>query len=84
MKSFSQEVFKIVKKIPRGKTLSYSDVAYKAGFPGAARAVGNLLRQNTDIIIPCHRVIRADGKLGFYNGLLGKTKQEILKDEGFL
>lgn len=64
---FSQRVYAIVKKIPEGKTVSYKEVAALAGSPNAFRAVGNILNKNFDPSIPCHRVIRSDGKTGGYN-----------------
>jgi methylated-DNA-[protein]-cysteine S-methyltransferase len=64
---FSNKVYAVVRKIPKGETLTYGQVAKLAGRPGAARAVGNILSKNYDPNIPCHRVIRADGKLGGYN-----------------
>lgn len=80
MKTFKQKVFEIVGKIPRGKTLTYLEVAKKAGSPKASRAVGNILHTNHDPKIPCHRVIRSDGKLGGYNrGINLKIKR--LKEE---
>lgn len=66
-RSFAESVHDVVRQIPSGRTMSYGDVAKRAGYPGAARAVGTLLSKNFDPSIPCHRVIRADGKLGHYN-----------------
>lgn len=81
--SFKDKVFKIVAKIPKGKTLSYKEVAQKAGRPKACRAVGNILNKNFDPSIPCHRVIKSSGKIGGYNR--GENqKMEILKSEGVL
>lgn len=65
--SFSGKVFSVVAKIPRGKTLTYKEVAARAGNPRAYRAVGNILNKNYDPKIPCHRVVRSDGKTGGYN-----------------
>jgi O-6-methylguanine DNA methyltransferase len=79
--SFRSQVFEVVRKIPRGKTLTYKQVAEKAGNSKAYRAVGNVLNKNFDPEIPCHRVIRSDGKLGGYNRGMEK-KKEILKKEG--
>lgn len=81
---FKQQVYAIVKKIPKGKVMTYGEVAKKIGKPGAARAVGTVLSKNYDPLIPCHRVIRANGKIGNYNrgGVEGKTA--ILKKEGYL
>jgi methylated-DNA-[protein]-cysteine S-methyltransferase len=61
--------------------MTYGQVAAAAGRPGAARAVGNIMANNKDKSIPCHRVIRADGKLGAYNGLQGASKRELLRRE---
>ena len=83
MSFFSDEVYKIVKRIPRGQVLTYKQVARAAGRPLAYRAVGNVLNKNHDKTIPCHRVIRSDGKTGGYNGG-SKLKQTILKNEGYL
>ena len=67
MKSFTEKVFEVVRKIPAGETFTYKKVAKLAGSPRAYRAVGNILNTNYDPAIPCHRVIRADGKTGGYN-----------------
>lgn len=80
-KTFREAVLEIVEKIPRGKTLTYKEVAEKAGSPRAYRAVGNILHANRDPKIPCHRVVRSDGTLGGYNRGADK-KAKILKDEG--
>jgi len=85
--SFKELVLRVVKDIPKGKTLSYKEVALRAGSPGAARAVGMIMSHNTDKTIPCHRVIRSDGKIGGYNGLRGGTtgqeaKRKLLESEG--
>ncbi|MFA5842022.1 MAG: MGMT family protein [Candidatus Paceibacterota bacterium] len=78
---FKEKVYSIVAKIPRGETLTYKEVAQKAGKPGAYRAVGNILNKNYDPKIPCHRVVRSDGKIGDYNRGM-KLKLELLKKEG--
>lgn len=80
---FTDKVREVVKKIPSGKTLTYKDVAGKAGNPLAYRAVGNVLNKNYDKNIPCHRVIRSDGKAGGYNRG-SKLKIFLLKKEGAL
>lgn len=76
MASFKEKVFAVVKKISRGQTLTYKEVASRAGSPRAYRAVGNILRTNYDPAIPCHRVIRSDGTPGGYNR--GKIKKQLL------
>src|ERR1700746_1032525 len=59
---FSDRVRAVVKKIPKGKTMTYKQVATKAGNPKAARAVGMIMLHNFDSKIPCHRVVRGDRK----------------------
>ena len=83
MKKFSEKVYEVVKKIPKGKVLTYKEVAKRAGNPNASRAIGNILHKNHNPEIPCHRVIRSDGNLGRYNKGAEK-KREILRKEGWL
>lgn len=80
-KSFSDRVYSVVKNIPKGKVFTYKQVATMAGSPRAFRAVGNILNKNYDPSIPCHRVIRSDGKIGGYNRGQ-ENKIIILKSEG--
>lgn len=82
-KTFTEKVYEVVKKIPEGKTLSYKEVAKKAGSEKAFRAVGNILNKNYDPSIPCHRVIKTNGQLGGYNRGSANKKKILLK-EGFL
>ena len=77
---FRNRVEAVVRKIPKGKTMTYSEVAFAAGHPRAARAVGAIMRTNCDTSVPCHRVVAKNG-LGGYNGLQGE-KRELLKSEG--
>lgn len=79
--SFSQKVWEVVCAIPKGQVLTYGEVASRAGFFGAARAVGTLMKKNFDDTRPCHRVIRSDGMLGQYNRG-ARTKERILRAEG--
>jgi len=82
MPIFKEKVYAIVKKIPKGKVLTYKEVARRVGKPRAYRAVGNILNKNTDPKVPCHRVIRSDGKIGGYrDGNSAKIK--MLKKEGY-
>ena len=81
MKTFTEKVYEVVGKIPRGKVLTYKEVAKLAGNKKASRAVGNILNKNYNPKIPCHRVLRSDGKIGGYNRGVEK-KKEILKSEG--
>jgi len=80
---FQKRVYKIVKKIPPGQVLTYKQIAIKLGNARLARAVGNALNKNKNIHIPCHRVIKNDGKIGGYRDGVEK-KRELLKKEGYL
>ena len=84
MKKFADKVRDVVRKIPKGKTMTYKQVAAKAGNPNAARAVGAIMRTNFDDSIPCHRVVKSDGTFGSYNRGGTLRKQQILKQEGAL
>ena len=81
--SFAARVRAVVRQIPKGKTLPYMEVARCAGSPGAARAVGTVMKNNYDSTVPCHRVIRADGSLGGYNRGEAR-KRQLLREEGAL
>ena len=62
--TFRERVFEAVKLIPRGKVATYGDIAAVIGVSGGARAVGNALHTNTNgDIVPCHRVVAANGRL---------------------
>ena len=83
--TFADKVRNVVRNIPKGKTMTYKEVATRAGNSKAARAVGAIMRTNRDPEdIPCHRVVRSDGGLGGY--AMGGTlrKQAILRREGAL
>ena len=83
---FQLKVWKLLKKIPPGKVITYKEIAVFLNMPNAARAVANACSKNPfPPSIPCHRVIRSDGKLGGYSGPGGlKTKKKLLKKEGYL
>lgn len=83
-KDFAEKVRDIVRKIPKGKTMTYGTVAKLAGSPGAARAVGTIMAANYDLTVPCHRVIRSDGKIGEYNRGGPAAKRALLVKEGAL
>jgi O-6-methylguanine DNA methyltransferase len=84
MIDFKKKVFDVVRRIPKGRVLTYAQVAKKAGSPRAFRAVGSMLKKNFDPAIPCHRVVRSDGTLGNYNRGGSKQKRCILLREGVL
>ncbi|MBI1908109.1 MGMT family protein [Candidatus Uhrbacteria bacterium] len=79
--SFRDAVYTVVTQIPEGSVLTYKEVAARAGRPRAYRAVGNILNKNYDPAIPCHRVIRSDGKTGGYNRG-AEAKVARLRSEG--
>lgn len=81
MGKFSEKVYRVVQKIPKGETLTYKQVAERAGSPKAFRAVGNILNKNYDPSVPCHRVVRSNNVPGGYNR--GKeNKVNLLRAEG--
>ena len=84
MKTFTEKVYEVVKKIPKGKVLTYKEVARRAGNEKASRAVGNILNKNHNPKVPCHRVIRSDGKLGGYNKGVESKRKILLKEGIFL
>jgi len=79
--NFSDTVRAVVREIPKGTTLSYTEVARLAGNERAARAVARIMSRNYDPTVPCHRVIRADGSLGGYNRGGTTMKKKILYHE---
>ncbi len=81
-RTFTERVRDIVRKIPKGKSMTYKEVAAKAGNPRAARAVGAIMRSNYNRDIPCHRVVKSDGSLGSYNRGGTLRKRQLLKSEG--
>ena len=84
--NFQRTVWKEISKIPYGETRTYKDLAIAIGKPNSSRAVANACGKNPyPVIIPCHRVIRSDGKLGGYSGVGGiKRKQKLLDMESNL
>jgi methylated-DNA-[protein]-cysteine S-methyltransferase len=76
------EVYNILLKIPAGKVSTYGDIAKALGYPKAARLVGQILHENPNpVIVPCHRVIHSDGRLGGY-AYGSERKRELLENEG--
>ncbi len=82
MSDFKDKVRDVVRAIPKGSTLSYQEVAKRAGKPKAARAVANIMANNFLKDVPCHRVIRSDGKAGGYNRGGESVKRRLLQEEG--
>jgi len=81
IKSFADRVRDVVRKIQKGITLPYIEVARRAGNPNAAHAVGSIMKNNYDPSVPCHRVIRTDGSLGGYNRGGATVKKRLLQKE---
>ncbi len=79
---FSRRVYAVVAKIPKGKTMTYKEVSTEAGNPNAARAVGMLMSRNFNESVPCHRVVRSDGRESGYNRGGWARKLKRLKEEG--
>ncbi len=79
---FTRKVLEATATIPFGETVSYGDIAKMIGMPGATQAVGNALGANpVPIVIPCHRVIRSDGSMGWFTGG-PNIKRALLRLEG--
>ena len=81
---FQIKVWNAISKIPKGKVKTYKELARSIRKPKASRAVANACGKNPfPMKIPCHRVIRSDGRLGGYSGKGGiKTKSKLLRNEG--
>jgi methylated-DNA-[protein]-cysteine S-methyltransferase len=82
--SFDRRVYEVARTIPPGAILSYGDIAARLGAPGEARAVGQALGQNPfPLVVPCHRVLAAGGKVGGFSAHGGiATKLRLLSIEG--
>jgi O-6-methylguanine DNA methyltransferase len=82
--AFDQKVWTACAQIPAGETRTYQWIARKIGSPRSSRAVGSALGRNPFApTIPCHRVVRSDGKMGGYSGRGGiQTKIKLLQKEG--
>lgn len=79
---FERRVLETLRKVPFGEVVSYGELARRAGSPGAARAVGGVMRKNVlPLFIPCHRVTASDGTIGGFTGGLEK-KRWLLRREG--
>ena len=78
---FTRRVLHVLRRIPAGRVVTYGDVARLAGRPGAARAVGQIMRRADEPGLPYHRVIAAGGRLGGF-GRLPQMKADLLTAEG--
>jgi methylated-DNA-[protein]-cysteine S-methyltransferase len=82
--SFQERVWREIARVPYGETISYGELAKRAGAPGQARAAGAATGRNpVGVVIPCHRIVGADGSLTGYAGGLDR-KQQLLELEGVL
>lgn len=80
---FAQRILRVLRRIPVGRVATYGDVAALAGRPGAARAVGNLMRTSRMPGLPYHRVVAAGGRIGGY-GSNPELKVALLRAEGLV
>lgn len=82
--AFTEQIYALARRIPKGKVATYGQLAALAGNPRAARAVGAAMRSNPDIPkTPCHRVVASDGSLTGYSAGQGvSTKRKMLMSEG--
>jgi methylated-DNA-[protein]-cysteine S-methyltransferase len=81
---FERRVYEVARTIVPGATLAYGDIAARLGAPGEARAVGQALGHNPfPLVVPCHRVLAAGGKVGGFSANGGiATKLRLLSIEG--
>jgi methylated-DNA-[protein]-cysteine S-methyltransferase len=78
---FEKKVYSACARIRKGRVSTYSEIAKAIGKPKACRATGNALNKNRSPLVPCHRVVRSNGKIGgFAHG--SRKKQEMLEKEG--
>ena len=84
MPDLDRQVYEVARTIPPGRTMSYGDIATRLGDPTLARAVGQALGRNPfAIVVPCHRVVGADGRLTGFSANGGvATKERMLVDRG--
>jgi O-6-methylguanine DNA methyltransferase len=81
---FAERVRAVVRSIPRGQVMSYGEIATKLGAPRYSRQVAKVMANNYLPDVPCHRVIRSDGKLGGYNRGGIEQKRALLLAEGYI
>ncbi|HRN70330.1 MAG TPA: MGMT family protein [Candidatus Woesebacteria bacterium] len=84
--TFKEKVYELLRTVPKGKVVTYGQLAKLAGSPKASRAVGMCMRNNPDAPrTPCHRVVASDGSLHGYSGGDGiPTKKKMLLEEGVI
>jgi len=80
---FSRRVLRVLRRIPAGRVATYGDVAALAGRPGAARAVGQIMRRAEEPGLPYHRVVAAGGRIGGF-GRSPQLKAQLLTAEGLV
>jgi len=82
--AFHRQVYEVARTIPPGRTMTYGEIARRLGAPHESREVGRALGKNpVAIIVPCHRVLGADGKMGGFSANGGvSTKRRMLEIEG--
>jgi methylated-DNA-[protein]-cysteine S-methyltransferase len=80
--SIEDKVYDILLKIPAGKVTTYGDIAKAIGQPNSSRLIGQILHNNpTPVVVPCHRVVRSNGKIGGY-AYGSRKKRKLLEEEG--
>ncbi|HXG14557.1 MAG TPA: MGMT family protein [Candidatus Nitrosotenuis sp.] len=84
MNELERQVYKTLLKVPKGKVTTYSELAKAVGLKNGQRVIGRIMNRNPfPVIIPCHRVVKSDGKIGgYFYGQEVKTK--MLSDEGLV
>jgi methylated-DNA-[protein]-cysteine S-methyltransferase len=84
LNELERRVYQKLLKVPKGKVTTYGDLAKAAGLENGQRLIGQIMKKNPfPVIIPCHRVVKSDGKIGgYYYG--DKIKTKMLSDEGIL
>ena len=81
LSTFARTVHRQLVKVPYGAVISYAELARRAGSPGAARAVGSVMATNPfPLLVPCHRVVNADGRIGRYSAANGCATKSWLID----
>ena len=81
LSAFALKTHEELMKVPLGSVVSYGELASRTGSPGAARAVGGVMSSNPfPLVVPCHRVVNADGRVGQYSGAHGTSTKTWLLD----